>query len=118
MPQQDISIIKGESKNFNFGHNQAHPDNRVWFTMYNGRDPVIYKESEKYGGSSDQLEIVATLDKKYIVKVKDEDSNKLWLNNVTYKLFWINPTTQEIEFLYWGNVNVSPMQLQNPQPQL
>lgn len=118
MPQQNISIIQGETKNFEFEHNAADINNRVWFTIYNGRDPVIYKESEKYGGGPDQIEIVATGNKKYIVKIKDFESEKLWLSNVSYKLYWINPTTEEMELLFWGSVNVSPLQQQEELTQL
>jgi|GEM_PF-5916024 len=118
MPQQNISITQGETKNFEFEHSSAGINDKVWFTMYNGRDPVIYKESEKYGGSSDQIEIVTTGNKKYIVKVKGIESEKLWLSNVSYKLYWINPTTEETELLYWGSVNVSPQQQQQQEPKL
>lgn len=118
MPAQNISIIQGETKSFEFDHQAADVNNRVWFTMYNGRDPVIYKESEKYGGSPDQIEIVATGDKKYIVKIKGSESEKLWLSDVTYKLYWINNQTEEMELLYWGTVNVSPQQQQEQRPKL
>jgi hypothetical protein len=111
----NISIIQGETKNFDFEYQGATENDKVWFNVYNGRDVVIYKASEKEGGSSEEIEIVTTGVKKYVVKVKSNESEKLWLNNVTYKLFRIN-SNQEVEVIYSGVVNVSSQQQQQEGP--